>query len=85
MHPDARMTMVAWADITVGGVTEIGVIPCVINPQGQGLPLSAASEEGQHVLEYLAWTCSDQGLRSSIEPSVRCEVGGVRGAIVNPA
>ena len=85
MHPDARMTMVAWADVTAGGVTEIGVIPCVINPQGQALPLSATSAEGQRVLEYLAWTCSDQGLRVSIEPSGRREVGGVRGAIVSPA
>jgi hypothetical protein len=85
MHPDARMTMVAWADVTAGGVTEIGVIPCVINPQGQALPLSAASDEGQRVLKYLAWTCSDQGLRVSIEPSDEREVGGVPGAIVRPA
>jgi hypothetical protein len=85
MHPDARMTMVAWADIAADGVTQIGVIPCVINQRGQALPLSAASEEGQRVLEYLAWTCTDQGLRVSIEPSDRCEVGGVPGATVSPA
>jgi Bacterial capsule synthesis protein PGA_cap len=85
MHPDARMTMVAWADISAGGVTGIGVIPCVINPQGQAVPLSADGEEGQRVLEYLAWTCADQGLRVSIEPSDDHEVGGVRGAIVSPA
>ena len=85
MHPDSRMTMVAWADITAGGVSEIGVIPCVINSHGQALPLSAASEEGQRVLKYLAWTCTDQGLRVSIEPSSDREVGGVRGAIVSPA
>jgi hypothetical protein len=85
MHPDARMTMVAWADVTADGVTEIGVIPCVINPRGQALPLSAASGEGQRVLEYLAWACSDQGLRVSIESSGQREVGGVPGVIVSPA
>jgi poly-gamma-glutamate synthesis protein (capsule biosynthesis protein) len=85
MHPDARMTMVAWADITVGGVTEIGVIPCVINPAGQALPLPAVSAEGQRVLEYLAWTCTEQGLRVSIEPADHCELGGIPGAIVRPA
>lgn len=52
---------------------------------GSALPLSAASEEGRRVLEYLAWTCTAQGLRVSIEPSDDREVGGVPGAIVSPA
>jgi poly-gamma-glutamate synthesis protein (capsule biosynthesis protein) len=85
MHPDARMTMVAWADVTAGGVAEIGVIPCIINPDGQAVPLSAASDEGQRVLTYLAWACTDQGLRVCIEPSCDREIGGIQGAIVSPA
>jgi hypothetical protein len=85
LHPDSRMTMVAWADITAGGVAEIGVIPCIINPRGQALPLPAASADGQRVLEYLAWTCADQGLQVAIESSGDRQVGSVPGAIVSPA
>ena len=85
LHPDSRMTMVAWADITAGGVAGIGVIPCVINRRGQALPLPAASPEGQRVLEYLAWTCADQGLQVAIESAGDRQVGNVAGAIVSPA
>jgi len=85
MHPDARMTMVAWADVGAGGVSEIGVIPCVLNADGQAIPRPAASAEGRRVLEYLAWTCADQGLRVSIDPAAGREVGGVPGAVVSPA
>jgi hypothetical protein len=39
----------------------------------------------RRVLDYLAWTCTDQGPLVSIEPSGDREVGGIRAAIVSPA
>jgi hypothetical protein len=85
MQPDARMTVVAWADVTGGGVSEIGVIPCVINAGGQAVPLPAASAKGRRVLDYLAWTCADQGLLVAIDPAGDREIGGVPGAVISPA
>jgi poly-gamma-glutamate capsule biosynthesis protein CapA/YwtB (metallophosphatase superfamily) len=84
LHPDSRMTMVAWAEVTAGGVNEIGVVPCVLNPLGQAVPVSATSDDGRRVLRYLKWTCTDQGLRVAIEPADDRPIGGVSGAIITP-
>jgi Bacterial capsule synthesis protein PGA_cap len=78
LHPDSRMTVVAWADVTAGGVREVGVVPCLINPQGQAVPLTPASADGQRVLRYLAWACADQGLHVSIDHT------GNSGAVITP-
>jgi len=78
------MTMVAWADVTAGGVSEIGMVACVINPLGQAVPVSATSDDGRRVLRYLEWACTDQGLRVAIEPAYDRLIGGVSGAIVTP-
>ena len=78
------MTMVAWADVTADGVSEIGVIPCVLNPHGQAVPMSATSDEGRRVLRYLTWTCTSQGLRVSTEAAADHPIGGISGAIVTP-
>jgi poly-gamma-glutamate capsule biosynthesis protein CapA/YwtB (metallophosphatase superfamily) len=84
LHPDSRMTMVVWADVTADGVHAIGVVPCIINPQGQAVPVSATSADGQRVLRYLAWTCADQGLQVSIEPAGNRPADGISGAIITP-
>lgn len=84
LHPDSRMTMVAWADVTADGVQEVGVIPCLINQQGQAVPVSVTSADGQRVLRYLAWTCADQGLQVSVEPAASLLADGIEGAIVTP-
>lgn len=82
LHPDSRMTVIAWADVAAAGVREIGVIPCLINPHGQAVPVSATSADGERVLRYLAWACTDQGLQVSIEPAPDHPADGITGAIV---
>lgn len=53
MHPDTRMTVLAWAQATASGVTEIGILPCMLRPDGSVEPVDATSDEGLAVAEYL--------------------------------
>jgi poly-gamma-glutamate synthesis protein (capsule biosynthesis protein) len=57
LHPDSRRTMIAWAELDPDGEWRIGVLPCWLNPQGQPIPYSADSPEGEAVLAYLRWAC----------------------------
>jgi poly-gamma-glutamate capsule biosynthesis protein CapA/YwtB (metallophosphatase superfamily) len=70
-HPDARMTAVAWVQVSGGDVVGAGLLPCRLNPQGQVVPLDAASPEGAGVLAYLQRCCDTQGLETAVR------VGGV--------
>lgn len=53
MHPDARMTVAAVVELTRQGVGRAGVVPFVINPAGQPVPVDVRSGEGTVVAAYL--------------------------------
>lgn len=69
LHPDSRMTVVAWAEIDADRACRVGVLPCLLNPEGQAVPYAADSPEGARVIEYLMWTCEVAGLATAARPS----------------
>lgn len=81
MHPDARMTIVAWADVNAGEIAQAGVVPCLLNELGEVAPVAPSSPEGQRVLDYLRWTCTEQRLQTTFDARSDCGIGGFAGAL----
>jgi poly-gamma-glutamate synthesis protein (capsule biosynthesis protein) len=67
MHPDARMTLMAWAQVQGKKVTAIGFVPCRLRPDGRVQAVSAECEEGREVVAYMEKCQSMQRLNGRIE------------------
>ncbi|MBO9521358.1 MAG: CapA family protein [Nocardioidaceae bacterium] len=66
MHPDARMTGIALVELDGSAVTCAGLVPCVLNPAGQPVPVDPGAEEGQQVAAYLRDLHRDEGLAGEL-------------------
>jgi len=63
MHPDARMTMLAWVDIAGDGPpAAAGFLPCTITADGLVHPHDPASPEGTKVVDYIRQACTTHNL-----------------------
>jgi poly-gamma-glutamate synthesis protein (capsule biosynthesis protein) len=67
MHPDARMTMLAWAEMDGRRCTGIGFVPCRLRPDGRVQAVSPDCDEGREVLAYMEKCQATQGLNGRIE------------------
>jgi poly-gamma-glutamate synthesis protein (capsule biosynthesis protein) len=67
MHPDARMTMMAWVAMEGTRATGIGFVPCRLRPDGRVQPVSPDSDEGREVVAYMSKCQTTQGLNGRIE------------------
>jgi hypothetical protein len=67
MHPDARMTLMAWAALKGGRAEAIGFVPCRLRPDGRVQAVSPESEEGREVVAYMEKCQTTQGLNGRIE------------------
>jgi len=67
MHPDARMTLLAWADVRGGRTESIGFVPCRLRPDGRVQAVSPDSEEGREVVAYVERCQSTQRLNGRVE------------------
>ncbi len=67
MHPDARMTLMAWVATEGRRSTAMGFVPCRLRPDGRAQPVSPDSEEGREVVAYLQKCQTTQGLNGRIE------------------
>jgi poly-gamma-glutamate synthesis protein (capsule biosynthesis protein) len=76
LHPDSRMTALAWATIKDGAIDEIGFLPCRLNPEGQVRAVDPSSAEGKEVVEYVLKGCTTQGLNARIETDRAIDLGG---------
>ena len=68
LHPDTRMTMVAWATVESGKVTDIGFLPCWLQPNAHVVPFDPSSAQGAQVVEYVRKCCTTQRLNGRIVP-----------------
>jgi poly-gamma-glutamate synthesis protein (capsule biosynthesis protein) len=68
LHPDARMTVMAWARASAGGIAEVGFVPCMLRPDGRVEPVDPASDEGRQVIAYVERCNASQGLDARIAP-----------------
>jgi len=66
LHPDTRMTLMAWASVGSDGVSEIGFVPCRLRPDGSVAAVDPASEEGKEVLAYVERCIVSQKLNGRI-------------------
>jgi len=71
MHEDTRMTLIAWARASRGGVSGIGFLPCKLAPDGKVHPLRVHSAESAEVLRYFEQCNTSQRLngRAVLESS----------------
>jgi poly-gamma-glutamate synthesis protein (capsule biosynthesis protein) len=61
-HPDARMTGIALCTMRGAAIEKIGLLPCLINPLNQPVPVSADSETGRKILDYMRRISAAVGL-----------------------
>ena len=84
MHPDARMSVFAWAKLGAQGVSEIGFVPCRLRPDGRVEPVDPACAEGDEVLRYMRVCNETQKLNARIELDGVLELAGHRSVRVSP-
>jgi poly-gamma-glutamate synthesis protein (capsule biosynthesis protein) len=82
MHPDARLTLMAWAAFEGGRATAIGFVPGRLRPDGRVEAVSPESEEGREVVAYLERCQTTQALNGRFESGP--EIGGFRSLAVVP-
>lgn len=66
LHPDTRMTLLAYARADRNGVQELGFVPCRLRPDGRVSAVNPASDEGSEVVEYVSRCISSQKLNARI-------------------
>lgn len=76
MHEDMRMTMFGWALAGAEGITDIGVLPCRLMPDGAVQALKLGSAESDGVVRYLEQCNHTQGFNSELSPDGAIEVAG---------
>jgi poly-gamma-glutamate capsule biosynthesis protein CapA/YwtB (metallophosphatase superfamily) len=62
MHPDARLTMLAWVRLDGGEVAAAGFLPCTLTPDGRVHAHDARSGDGRRVLDYVERCCRSESL-----------------------
>jgi len=78
MHPDARMTMLAWVEVDdEGRPAAAGFLPCTLTADGVVHAHDAGSEEGQQVVEYIRRGCEVAGLASVLTVGAEPAIGGL--------
>jgi poly-gamma-glutamate synthesis protein (capsule biosynthesis protein) len=77
MHPDARMTMVAYVRVGPDASLAAGFLPCTIAPDGRVHPHDARSAEGLRVTDYVRRCCETQGLETTLAVSTDDALAGL--------
>lgn len=67
LHPDTRMTILAWALIDSSGVHEVGFVPCKLTPDGLVHPCKLDSQDGKEVIDYMERCIASQGLNGKLD------------------
>ncbi|MEU6586578.1 CapA family protein [Nocardia sp. NPDC046763] len=76
MHPDARLTMLAYLRFDGDRLTDVGFVPCTMTPDGRVMPRRLDSPEGTQVVDYLRQVTADEGLPTSYRPLTGRQLGG---------
>jgi poly-gamma-glutamate capsule biosynthesis protein CapA/YwtB (metallophosphatase superfamily) len=84
LHPDTRMTLLAWARAAAHGVTAIGFVPCLLRPDGCVVAVDPASNEGREVVEYVERCITSQKLNARISTDEAPELAGYQTLRVVP-
>ncbi len=85
MNPQARMTALAWAIVSVDGVEGVGFLPARIDKKGHVHPADPDSPEGKEVVDYVREGITSQGLNGRISKKGAIDLGGHATVRVWPA
>jgi poly-gamma-glutamate synthesis protein (capsule biosynthesis protein) len=66
--PESRMTMIARARLTQGGVQQVGFLPVYINRDAQPEIVPPGDPRFAEIVRYVQRVSDDQGLRVRLEP-----------------
>jgi poly-gamma-glutamate capsule biosynthesis protein CapA/YwtB (metallophosphatase superfamily) len=84
MHPDARMTLMAWAVADRSGVHHLGIIPCRLQKDGRVKPVHPQSVQGREIQRYLTRCCVSQRLNGRIGRPATLPGGTIEGLEIVP-
>jgi poly-gamma-glutamate synthesis protein (capsule biosynthesis protein) len=84
LHPDTRMTLLAYAQIGKDRPTEVGFLPCWLTPEGPVVPYDAKSPKGREVVDYMTKCNTTQGLNGVFVSDGGIELGGYATARLVP-
>lgn len=78
LHPDTRMTVLAWARAGTDGVSDVGFVPCCLRPDGCVVAVDPASHEGREVVHYVNRCIANQKLNARIIVDEATALAGYR-------
>lgn len=84
MHPESRISMVAYCGFRAGRVSRVGILPAFILPNGQTEPLDPSRGKGAECIEYLRHATEQAGLASLVEADGGPELAGYPLALIHP-
>jgi poly-gamma-glutamate capsule biosynthesis protein CapA/YwtB (metallophosphatase superfamily) len=84
MHPDTRMTLLGWARADGHSITEVGFVPCRLQPDGRVAAVDPESAAGREVIDYVARCNQSQKLNGKLVTDGAPRVGGHRSVRVVP-
>jgi poly-gamma-glutamate capsule biosynthesis protein CapA/YwtB (metallophosphatase superfamily) len=76
LHPDTRMTVLAWARASTGGVGDVGFVPCRLRPDGRVVAVAPGSDEGHKVIEYIERCITTQKLNARVTSEATPSITG---------
>ena len=86
LHPDARMTMLAYALVSrAGAVDDIGFLPARLTKTGHVVPIGTTSAQGRQIIEYVMKGISTQNLNGRVLSEDTITLGGHKTVRVVPA
>jgi poly-gamma-glutamate synthesis protein (capsule biosynthesis protein) len=71
LHPDTRMTAIAWVEMEAGKAVRAGLLPCMLDPDGSVRPVAPTSDEGATIGSYLTRGISAHDLNAKLVVSER--------------
>lgn len=84
MHPDTRLTVLAFVIVDGRAVNRIGFVPCRLQPDGSVIPVDPHGAEGREVIDYLERCIKSQKLNARLDWEQAPVVGGCASVCVVP-
>ena len=84
LHKDSRMALIAWACANRNGITDVGVLPCHLTPDGLVHPLRLDSDGGRDFISYFEKCNRTQGIKSTIAATDTMLIAGFQALRVKP-
>jgi poly-gamma-glutamate synthesis protein (capsule biosynthesis protein) len=69
MHPDSRLTMLAWVELDGAAPAAAGFVACSLTPDGRVHAHDARSETGRAVAAYVERACREERLEVAVAPA----------------